>query len=331
MNKEDNKPAVLITGAGGAAVPALITLLQNKGYRVIAADMDSYAVGLYLADKGFVVPAGNSDSFVPVLREICRKERVKAIVPLVDEELLSAHELEGDGVAVLLPRKEFVRICLDKFLLMKSLTSSGIRVPKTRLVSEGLNGVRFPCVIKPRVGRGSRGLGIIHSDLELRAFIDSSPYPEEALIIQEHIEGVEFTTSVVVWQDGVVNAVIPKEIIYKKGITRIAVTRRNAEIDLLCRRIQRKLRADGPFNVQLRLENDSGEAIPFEINPRFSTTITLTVASGVDELGYLLQKALDTNWDQELGTWSEGIVLLRKTGDQFISEEDFLSCHIVRM
>ena len=97
--------------------------------------------------------------------------------------------------------------------------------------------------------------------------------------------------SVVVWRDGIVRAVVPKEIIDKRGITRLAVTRKNDAIDRLCRNIQERLRADGPFNVQLRLDAN-GTPLPFEINPRFSTTVTLTQAAGVDELGSLVDMAL---------------------------------------
>ena len=67
MNK--NK-TILLTGAGGAAAPALIKRLQNNGYRVIATDIDKYAAGLYLADLGVLTVPGNSPDFVKVMSEI---------------------------------------------------------------------------------------------------------------------------------------------------------------------------------------------------------------------------------------------------------------------
>ena len=144
---------VLITGAGGAAVPSLIDLLHKKKYRVIGVDMDPAAIGLYAADKGYVIPGGMSPDFLPVIRNICRKESVRAVVPLVDEELISSFELEQDGIAVLLPRTEFIAMCLDKFVLMKQLKSVGIGVPETRLVTEGCEGLHYPLIVKPRRGR----------------------------------------------------------------------------------------------------------------------------------------------------------------------------------
>lgn len=321
---------VLITGAGGAATPGLIERLRCKGYRVLAADMDSNAVGLYLADMGFVIPQGSSRHFLPALRAICHREEVNALVPLVDEELVAALELEQDGVAVLLPRREFVVACLDKFRLMRRLDGLGIPVPKTRLASDSLEGMGFPLIAKPRTGRGSRGIGIVNSQEQLASYMGDSPYPREKLVIQEYVDGTEFTVSVVVWRDGKVKAVVSKEIILKQGITRLAVTRHNTRIDTLCRRIQDTLRADGPFNVQLRIDRITGEPLVFEINPRFSTTISLTIAAGVDELGALLAEAIVGRQEQNFGDWQEGLVLLRRTSDQFMDEAAFLARPILK-
>lgn len=314
---------VLITGAGGAATPAMIELLRKKKYRVIGVDSDPFAIGLYVADKGYVIPGGMSPDFLPVIRNICRKESVRAIVPLVDEELISSFELEQDGIIVLLPKQEFVAMCLDKFVLMKRLNAVGISVPETKLVTEGCTGIRFPVIVKPRRGRGSRGIGIVDSEESLNSFLKASPHAPNELLIQEYIEGTEYTVSVVVWRDGEVQSVVPKEIILKKGITRIAVTRRNPKIESLCIKIQKQLNADGPFNVQLRVDALSGEPFIFEINPRFSTSISLTIASGIDELGGLMSQALYGRNSEKFGNWQPGIVMIRKTVDEFMSESDF--------
>jgi carbamoyl-phosphate synthase large subunit len=249
---------VLITGGGGAATPGLIERLRGGGYRVLAADMDQYAVGLYLADAGFVIPAGKSPDFLQVIRHICWQEGVDVLVPLVDE------------------------------------------VPETHLASNRTKDMNFPLVIKPRTGRGSRGLGIPNSQEELEHYLQNSPYETDALIIQEHIQGIEFTVSVVVWRDGEVQAVVPKEIIFKKGITRLAV-------------------------------QNTGQPVPFEINPRFSTTISLTTAAGIDECGGLIAQAVQGRNEYHFGNWQEGVVLLRRALDEFIDESTFRSLELVNL
>lgn len=313
---------VLITGAGGAVIPLLIKLLKSEGCRVLAVDMDPNAVGLFLADKGYIIPGGLSVDFVPAMRRICQQEKVDALIPLVDEELIPVWQLARDDLHIILPEVGFVRLCLDKWRLMQALWANEINVPQTRLASEDIEGLQFPLIVKPRTGRGSRGLALVNSYSELQEFLSRSPYSRENNLIQEYIDGSEFTISVVVWRDGLVKAVVPKEIISKKGITRIAVSRRNSKIDALCRQVQEKLRANGPFNVQLRLDS-SGEPYIFEINPRFSTSISLTIAAGLNELVILLEQALLGIEAEESGNWREGVVLLRQTSDGFMDENEF--------
>lgn len=320
---ECNSKTVLLTGAGGPAIAGMISILRNWGYRIIAVDMLPFASGFYLADKSYVVPPGNSPEFLGKIKQICREEKVDAVISVVDEELSQVLELEQQGIAVIQPKLDFVNLCIDKFKCMNALTQAGINAPATWSVSELPGDVVYPLFIKPRVGRGSRGCGRVNSLDELTAFLANSAYSPLQLLAQTFVPGTEFTVSVVVWRDGEVQAIVPKQIISKVGVTKAAVTRKNEKIDSLCMSIQQRFKADGPFNVQLVLA-ENGEPFPFEINPRFSTSITLTNAAGVDELGGLLSQALFGKGSFQFSAWNEGVVLVRHTMDQFISESKFL-------
>lgn len=322
-NLKKRKINVLLTCAGGASLPFLIKLLKRKGFRVFTADMNPKAVGLFLADKGFVIPPGRSSDFLPKLKALCQKEKVDVLVPLADEELLKACKLEKDGITVILPRAEFIKMCLDKYIQMKKLKQTGILVPKTSLASESFKKMNFPLVIKPRVGRGSRGLRVIKSKRELQETLKDISNDLGNFLVQEYVDGTEYTVSVVVWRDGKVQAVVPKEIISKKGITKLAVTRRNLKINTVCRNIQKTFKANGPFNVQLKINKEDGRPYIFEVNPRFSTTITLTIKAGVDELGEIIKQAVFGAKKKNFDNWKEGVVLLRQSFDQFIDEKDF--------
>lgn len=316
-----SKKTVFITGAGGVAIPGLIKRLKQNGFKVLAGDMDSLSVGLYLADKGFIIPKGQSPEFLQTIRKICHDEKVDAVIPLVDEELLSVIELEKENIPIILPRKKFIALCLDKYHLMKKLAEYNIPVPKTKLAIEGCKDLTFPIIAKPRVGRGSRGVKILNSEKEFNSYIEEISQPK-TILLQDYIEGKEYTVSSIVWRDAQVQGIVPKEIIQKHGVTKMAVTRRNANIEKVCLDIQKKLRADGPFNVQLKL-NDNGEPFIFEINPRFSTSISLTIASGIDELNIILDQVLNGQIKTDPIEWKEGIVLLRQTLDEFITEDEF--------
>ena len=320
---------VLLTGAGGAPSPGLIRHLKQSGFRVLAADMDKFAPGLFIADKGFIIPAGKSPDFLNAMRNICNNESVDVIIPGVDEELIPVLELENEGISILLPQLDFVKLCLDKYLLMQCMKSKDISVPETRLATQGAGDLQFPVIVKPRIGRGSRHIKIVSSENDLKDCINSLPYSPEQILLQEYIDGQEFTVSVIVWRDGLVQAVVPKEIILKKGITYLAVTRYNQFIENMAKEIQEKMKANGPFNLQLKIDKNSQQPVPFEINPRFSTTISLTIASGIDELTGLINQAIGDTKNHFFGEWQEGTVLLRQTYDQFITEEDYLKSQIL--
>ncbi|MFC4561141.1 ATP-grasp domain-containing protein [Nocardiopsis mangrovi] len=311
----------MITTAGSAPTSGTIMRLRGQGYRVVATDIDPSAPGLYLADRSHLVPPGDSDDYLPEIRGICLKENAAALVPLVDEELLPAGRLADEGIAVLLPRPAFVATCLDKYVLMRRLAEAGIPVPVTRTAAEWAGDPGFPVVVKPRRGRGGRGVAVAESAAELSRLIAESPYAADDLLVQERVTGTEYTVSVVVWRDGVVQSVVPKEVILKHGVTRFAVTRRHARVAEVCRAVQRELRADGPFNVQLALDAE-GEPRIFEINPRFSSTAPLTVAAGVDEVSGLLRQAIGGG-PRLADEWREGVVMVRHWADEFIDEAGF--------
>lgn len=315
---------VLLTGAGGVALPAVIEGLRLNGYRVVAADADPNAAGLYLADRGYRIPLANDEDFADAIARICRTESVAALVPLVDEELLAAARVAKElGIALIGPDPGFTALCLDKFSLMQRLSEVELPVPETRLLGTGIRGMTFPLIVKPRVGRGSRGIKVIRSQSEWDAYSESTPLDPQENLVQDYVEGREFTVSVVTWRDGRVRAVIPKEVVDKRGITRLAITRRNDAIDTLCRSIEERLMARGPFNVQLRLDAESGTPFTFEINPRYSTTTTLTRAAGVDEIGALLSLALGREVQSSTWEWKSDVVLVRRSSDAFMSADEY--------
>lgn len=318
-----------MTGAGGAAFPWIVQHFKAKGVRVLAADMDALAPGLFLADKGFVIPGGNDPAFGPAILQICREEEVDAVFPLVDEELLTVARLGSEIGVVMLPETAFIETCLDKYILMEQLAKHGIPIPKTRLASEGVADLKWPLVVKPRTGRGSRDVHIVSGTSELDAILSDTTYELDALLIQECIAGAEFTVSVVAWKDGITQVVVPKEILCKRGITKLAVTRANQAINDVCRKVQDCLRPDGPINVQLMLEANSGVPRIFEINPRYSTSTTLTVQSGVEEMYGLLLQAVNGPEAFTFGDFEKDVVMVRSSLDQFMSEADFLGRELI--
>jgi carbamoyl-phosphate synthase large subunit len=283
---------VFLTGGGGAGTLAAARALRRLGYHVILGDADPWATRLPFADTWVLLPPAEAPEYVDALERTLRDEAVGVFVPLVDEELPHLEKLAHllPHLIILAPRQGFIQTVRDKWLLISVLEKHGLPAPKTVLAAgKELRWVNYPAVVKPRIGRGSRGVAVVENATALEGYLLFCGQRFGELLVQEKLTGVEYTVTTLVDREGQLIAVIPKEIIRKRGITQVAVTRRDSAIEDLCRAIQDRLRADGPFNVQLVMTTKG--PVVFEINPRFSTTIALDIDAGVNGIDALIRGA----------------------------------------
>jgi carbamoyl-phosphate synthase large subunit len=310
-------------GSGGATIEAVKSLkAQGDLYEVITADAIATSAGFTFADRSYVVPFGADDRFVDALREIVTRERPEFIIPLVDEEIPKVHRFvrdEAPQLRVVTPTSSFCDLVLDKWTMAQALQAHGLSVARTWLASEP-QGATYPAIVKPRVGRGSRGLAFLADARDLAAYLRDAPLPADRYIVQERLFGPEFTTSVVVALDGTFFTVVPKEALDKRGITFAGVTRAVPEIHELGRAITQELDPRGPFNVQLVLGADRVPRV-FEINPRYSTTMALTLASGVNEVDAVLRHARGE--DPGPLTFQPDLMMLRYHAQHYVREQDW--------
>src|SRR3989338_3701367 len=168
---------VLITGAGAGVGQSIIksAKLSNMKTRIIAADNGRLSAGLYTANAAYLVPLKGDPDFVKRLIEICNEESVDLIFPGTDVELevLSSHkkEIEANTSAKLIASNlNSVRIADDKWKTYLFLKKNGFPYPKSWL-KENLDfeNMKFPLVIKPRIGARSICVGVVKNKEELLA------------------------------------------------------------------------------------------------------------------------------------------------------------------
>jgi carbamoyl-phosphate synthase large subunit len=325
--KMGNACSVLVTGAGGGGTVEVIKALRARDYRVVAIDSSRYAAGFAFANAAYTVPEAIDKAFIPAVAQIIQAETPDFVVPLVDEEILVLHDLLASGTTpkfrLLTPSRSFCALSLDKWETFLALQAAGLPTPPTALASD-CSSIHWPAVIKPRDGRGSRGVAYLDEAGDLDAYLGATKRKANDFVVQERVRGSEFTVSAVVALGGPTLAVVPKEVLIKRGVTTAGVTRVQPDLDALCRKVQDALHADGPFNLQLIVDSagdSAGRPQIIEINPRYSTTVALTIASGIDEVDLVIQHALGKR--VEAPAFQANLMMLRYYKQLYVPEGEW--------
>jgi carbamoyl-phosphate synthase large subunit len=317
---------VLFSGVGRRVelLRSFRTAYEDLGVdgRIVAADIDPLAPALREADSAYIVPRLADPDSVPTLADICRRERIGLIFPLIDEGMpvLSAgrRALEQTGARLVMVPEHALAITVDKLLTSQLFRQVGVPTPRTWLPAEVRPAaLAFPVFVKPRSGSASKGAAAARDERELGYFLDYVPDP----IVQEYLPGPEITNDVVCDFDGNVMSVISRQRIeVREGEVAKGVTVYHPEITESCVRIAKGLEAIGPITVQCLLRD--GRPYFTEVNPRFGGGLPLAIAAGVNVPRWLLATAMGRPVDlPPLGTYRTGLYITRFDESLFLSED----------
>ncbi|MFA5185767.1 MAG: ATP-grasp domain-containing protein [Patescibacteria group bacterium] len=279
------KPNVLITCAGGSASLFYAKRLA-RSYKIFFVDATDHTIARFKGLPFQKIPFGNSPSFARAIDKLVKKWKIDVILPGADEELLpvSKYCAAHRKVAAIIPTAPFIALCLNKNKLMLAMDRAGIsQLLPFRKISE----VRYPAIVKPVYGRGSKEVHKIAGRRELEGYLRLYGKKFSDVLVQPFVDGEEYTVSVIVNDKNKLIGIVPKLVILKRGITRIAVTKHEKRIESLCREIVEEFKPCGPFNVQLKYLR--GVPYVFEINPRLSTTSVLTDEAFGNELDLFMR------------------------------------------
>lgn len=285
---------VLVTGSGGNIAQGIMksTRLSRLNCRIITTDMNPLSAGLFRGDAGYLIPAADKPDFLKRILEICKREKIDAILVAPEAELKVFSQnkkfIEKKTKAkVIVNPFRVIEIGNDKwktynFLKDNNLNYPASALPKkdTKAVKELIKEVGFPLIIKPRFGFGSQNVFIANNRREMEVFIKKTPNP----IIQEHLTppDEEYTAGSFVSSKGEIKGIITMKRELLRGTTYRAVVGYFREIKNEVQRLLIALKPSGPCNVQLRLTKRG--PVTFEINPRFSGTSVIRAKFGFNEV-----------------------------------------------
>ena len=276
---------VLVTGAGGpAAVSVIKSLRTDPSVRLVAADMDAWAAGLYLLppDARTLIPAGLDPDFVPVVLARCVALGVDVLIPTVDAEMRPLASARGEfaaaGIELMLAPARALDLTLDK-LALASCCASHVLVPRTEPFDAALDPAAwdYPVVVKPRTGSGSRDISVVMSRQELAGMARSADF-----IVQEYLPGEEYSIDVLADAAGHVIASVPRvRARVNSGVSVAGRTMHDPALEHFGAAVATVTGLTYIANVQAR-RDAAGRPALLEVNPRAPGALPLTMASGVD-------------------------------------------------
>ncbi len=302
---------VLVAGIGGASLGTeLIKCLSIAGrYVILGCDVSAFAYGHYIPgiERTFVV---DRNDYVESVLRVCRSYDLQVVLPGADEPMVLLNEarasFERDGIRIAGNSHEAVRKFSDKAFTFRLLKDLGFHVPQTFTAEarEDLEGMVFPCVIKPAEGSGGSRFVFLAADAEEAAqYVTYLVNHDKKALVQEYVgdEEGEFTVGVLHLPDGrlvgslALRRLFETKLSYSfKGRSGVlssgysqGLVDHFPDVCRVAERIACETGSEGPLNVQGRVRG--GALLPFEINPRFSASAYLRALAGFNEPDIFLQ------------------------------------------
>ena len=266
---------ILVTGVGGPAGQNVTRLLLEQGYAVVGTDMrDAPVAGITFRR----VRAANDPSFLDELCRLAAQANVELVIPTVTEELSIVAESwsKRSEIPAMIGPHQAVFTANDKYLTADWLANWNVSVPRYCLPSQVKSPdkvsqtIGWPCLSKPRVGRGGRGVTVWEEkDWPSVAALD------DRFILQEFMSGADYAPNVLIGRDGKAVVIVIEKTKLKEGIVgNAAEVQRAAAPDVaeLAVAAAKAMSFVGPLDIDVRRHADGKPAV-LEINARFGANI----------------------------------------------------------
>lgn len=257
--------------------------LAEVNSKIVTADISESAPAIYFGDKNYIIPRIGQEGYIEKIIEICKSEDIRLIVPTIDTELLimaKNKELieKVTNAKVLISDLRAIEICRNKINTNRFFEEYGFGVPKEITLEEIKNkNYKLPLFIKPFNGSSSINTFKVNNDRELEFFIEYVNNP----IIQEFIEGIEYTIDAFVDFHGRPITIVPRErLAMRSGEVAKGRVVKDRELIEEVRKVIEVLKPIGHITVQCMKTKKGIEFI--EINPRFGGGAPMTIKAGAN-------------------------------------------------
>ncbi len=256
---------------------------------VYGADISKSAPALFFCDCTVIIPKIKSEDYIPALLEICKNEKIDALIPTIDTDLMilaqNKEKFAGVGTCVVVSNAEQIALCRDKRLTADYFHSVGLESP---IPCDDIKQYKgdFPAFIKPKDGSSSIFAYKVNSAHELANYAAQVP----DYIIQPFIQGTEYTVDVLCDFEGKPIYITPRiRMAVRAGEVLKTQIVQDKKIISEIKQLLQYYKPYGPITVQLIRQEGTGKDYYIEINPRFGGGSPLSIMAGADSAQALLR------------------------------------------
>ncbi len=290
--------------------------------RFFGTDVNELSPAFQFCDGRLLVKPIKDKAYIPDLLKIVGKNKIKLLVPTIDTNLLILAENKAKfaalGCCVLVSSPYVVRICQDKRESHRFMGKNGFDTPVTMSVRSALAKKKFswPVLLKPWDGSASRGVTVVNDRQELLVFNRRTPN----CIVQEFIEGEEYTCDVYIDFNMKVRCVVPRRRIEVRAgeVSKGQVVKNEAIMKEVADFVKTLKAGPGVITVQCFLQPD-GKIIFTDINPRFGGGVPLAIKAGANFPKWILQELLGQKPDIRFDGFENGLIMLRYDAEVWLN------------
>jgi carbamoyl-phosphate synthase large subunit len=282
--------------------------------RVLATDMTpARSAACQEADACFQVPPCGTPAFIETLLAICRRWNVDLVIPTIDPELdnLCRHveAFAALGTEVVIAPPAVVGLARDKLATAELLHAHDIPVPRTappEQVAAAADAWSGPLLLKPRAGSSSVGIRRVENPAAL-----APPGTLEGYVVQELLEGDEYTVNMFFDRAGTLRCVVPhRRHEVRAGEVAKGITTRHEALEAIGWSLGKVLSGARGALCYQAIVDPHGRAAVFEINARFGGGYPLAHQAGARFARWLLEQAVGLEPSCH-NDWQDGVTMLR--------------------
>ena len=285
--------------------------------KVIATDMSSLAPAIYEADFYYIVPSMTSDGYIDVIFDICKKEKITAVLSLIDPELSllakQKEDFEALGVTVIGSSYELCEMSLDKMYMYEWLVAHGYNAAKSYTDKGAFYAdlkqelISYPVFVKPVLGSASISISKVYDNETLEVLLAH----DNNLMVQEYLKGQEIGADVYIdiKSGEVVSIFTKKKLVMRAGETDKSVSFKDEVLFDLIKRFVKEAGYRGQIDVDIF--EIHGKYYISEVNPRFGGGYPHAYECGCDHMKLILNNLNGFANKDTIGEYEENVYMMK--------------------